>query len=145
MALSAEVPRDLSKVKTKVALNLTARQLICFGTGLAFAVPVFFLLKKMLGMEGAAMGCMVTCIPFFLLGLYEKNGLPAEKLIYFAIRAKYLRTGKRPKVIVTKAEEEAKMEEVRKEIAILEKKANRKSRGVKRKPKPDEGADQVMV
>ena len=27
------VPKDLTKVKTKVALNLTARQLICFGGG----------------------------------------------------------------------------------------------------------------
>ena len=27
------VPKDLAKVKTKVAFNLTARQLICFGAG----------------------------------------------------------------------------------------------------------------
>ncbi len=27
------VPKDLDKVKTKVALNLTKRQLVCFSTG----------------------------------------------------------------------------------------------------------------
>ena len=27
------VPKDLTKVKTKVAFNLTKRQLVCFGCG----------------------------------------------------------------------------------------------------------------
>ena len=36
------VPNDLSKVKTKMALNLTKRQLICFGCGAA----VFQLVEK---------------------------------------------------------------------------------------------------
>ena len=27
------VPNDLSKIKTKIAFNLTKRQLICFGMG----------------------------------------------------------------------------------------------------------------
>ena len=34
------VPNDLSKVKTKMALNLTKRQLICFGCAAAVGVPV---------------------------------------------------------------------------------------------------------
>ena len=127
MALKASVPRDLSKVKTKVALNLTARQLICFGIGIAFALPIFFFLKRPLGMEAAAIGCMIVCVPFFVLGLYEKNGLPAEKLLFYKIRMRYLRVGDRPKVVVTKFEEEEKMDGIRKEIEKLEKKAKRRS------------------
>ena len=123
MALSEEIPRDLSKVKTKVAFNLTARQLICFGLGIALAVPFFFLLRKPLGMETAALVCMIVCVPFFVLGMYEKNGLSAEKLWFFAIRQKYFRVGKRPKVVITKQMEEEKMEMVRKEIRKLENKA----------------------
>ena len=34
------VPNDLSKIKTKIAFNLTKRQLICFGIGAA--IGVFF-------------------------------------------------------------------------------------------------------
>ena len=30
MAISVQVPKDLSGIKTKVALNLTKRQIICF-------------------------------------------------------------------------------------------------------------------
>ena len=36
------VPNDLSKVKTKMALNLTKRQLICFGCAAAVGLPVSY-------------------------------------------------------------------------------------------------------
>lgn len=35
------VPKDLTKVKTKVAFNLTKRQLVCFGGGALIGVPLF--------------------------------------------------------------------------------------------------------
>ena len=38
-------PKDLTAVKSKVFLNLTKRQLICFGGGALIGVPLFFLLK----------------------------------------------------------------------------------------------------
>ena len=34
------VPKDLTKVKTKVAFNLTKRQLVCFGSGALIGVPL---------------------------------------------------------------------------------------------------------
>ena len=40
------VPKDLNAVKTKVMFNLTKRQLICFGSGVAVALPLFFLCKS---------------------------------------------------------------------------------------------------
>ena len=36
------MPRDLANVKTKVAFNLTKRQLICFGAAALVGVPLFF-------------------------------------------------------------------------------------------------------
>ena len=39
------VPNDLSKVKTKMALNLTKRQLICFGCAAAVGVPSYLLAR----------------------------------------------------------------------------------------------------
>lgn len=39
------VPKDLSKVKTKVAFNLTKRQIVCFAAALIIGLPLFFLLK----------------------------------------------------------------------------------------------------
>ena len=43
------VPKDLTKVKTKALFNLTKRQLICFGSGALIGVPLFFLLKGRIG------------------------------------------------------------------------------------------------
>ena len=39
------VPKDLTKVKNKVAFNLTKRQLICIGIGAAMGIPSYFLLS----------------------------------------------------------------------------------------------------
>lgn len=38
MAAYISVPRDFSKVKSKVAFNLTARQLVCFGAAAVVGV-----------------------------------------------------------------------------------------------------------
>ena len=60
------VPKDLTKVKTKVLFNLTKRQLICFGSGALIGVPLFFLLKGSIGTSPAAMVMMVVMIPAML-------------------------------------------------------------------------------
>ena len=54
------VPKDLTKVKTKVMFNLTKRQLICFTGGALIGVPLFFLLRKPTGNSVAAMCMMPT-------------------------------------------------------------------------------------
>ena len=45
MAAYVPVPRDLTRVKSKILFNLTKRQLFCFGAGALIGVPSFFLLK----------------------------------------------------------------------------------------------------
>ena len=54
------IPKDLTKVKTKVMFNLTKRQLICFGAGVLIGAPLFFLLMGPLGSSTAAM-CIGAC------------------------------------------------------------------------------------
>ena len=53
MAAYISVPRDLSKVKSKLLFNLTKRQLICFGSAALLGVPTFFLLRKPIGVSAA--------------------------------------------------------------------------------------------
>lgn len=67
------VPKDLTKVKTKVLFNLTKRQLICFGSGALIGVPLFFLLKGSIGTSPAAMVMMVVMIPAMLFAMYERT------------------------------------------------------------------------
>ena len=74
------VPKDLTTVKTKVAFNLTKRQLICFG----------------LGTTGAVMTLVIAALPFFFLAMYEKDGQPAEKILRNYIRSRFLTPRVRP-------------------------------------------------
>ena len=90
------VPKDLTKVKTKVAFNLTKRQLLCFGGGALIGVPLFFLLRVPMGNSAAAMCMMMAMLPFFLLGVYEKNGQPMEKVVRNILRVCFFRPKQRP-------------------------------------------------
>jgi len=90
------VPKDLSRVKSKIAFNMTKRQLICFGGGALLGVPLFFLLKAPLGNSTAAMCMMLVMLPFFLLAMYEKNGQPLEKIVTNIVRVCFLRPRQRP-------------------------------------------------
>lgn len=90
------VPKDLTKVKTKVAFNLTKRQLVCFGCGALIGVPLFFLLRGPAGNSVAAMCMMLVMLPFFMLAMYEKHGQPLEKIIGNILKVAVIRPKQRP-------------------------------------------------
>ena len=88
------VPKDLNRVKTKVAFNLTKRQLICFGAAAAVGVPTYLLTREPLGTEGAVLLMIGLMLPLFFLAMYEKDGQPAERILRNMLRAR-LWPGKR--------------------------------------------------
>ena len=90
------VPKDLSKVKTKVAFNLTKRQLVCFGSGALIGVPLFFWLRGPAGNSVAAMCMMLVMLPFFMLAMYEKHGQPLEKIVGNILKVAVIRPRQRP-------------------------------------------------
>ena len=90
------VPNDLSKIKTKIAFNLTKRQLICFGIGAAIGVPTYLLTRGAIGNTGALFVMLGIMLPAFLMAMYEKDGLPFEKVLRNMINTKFLRPGIRP-------------------------------------------------
>ena len=87
-----QVPKDLTKVKTKVAMNLTKRQIICFALAGAVGVPVYFLSKSIVGNDIAMMLLIIIALPFFLFAMYERDGQPLEKILI-----NYIRWHKSPK------------------------------------------------
>jgi len=90
------VPKDLTKVKTKVALNLTKRQLICFGAAAVIGIPLYILTRGIIGNSAAALLMIAVMFPLFFMGIYEKDGMPAEKILKNFIRARFAWPGKRP-------------------------------------------------
>lgn len=122
MAISVQVPKDLSGIKTKVALNLTKRQIICFSGAAVTGIPLYFLTKGILGTSAASLLMMGAMLPFFFFAMYEKNGFPAEKILYFMSRQKILTPGIRPyksENLFTALEEREKL---RREVRDLEEK-----------------------
>lgn len=98
MQRNAYVPihKDLATVKTKVFFNLTARQFICFGSGILVGLPLFFLLNKVLSGSAATVIMICVMLPFFLFAMYERNGQPLEKVLRYYIHSRFVRPKKRP-------------------------------------------------
>ena len=90
------VPKDLTKVKTKVAFNLTRRQLICFGGGALVGVPLYIFTRGSIGNDAAAMLMIGLMLPFFLFGIYEKDGQHLEQVLGHIIRAQFIHPPYRP-------------------------------------------------
>ena len=90
------VPKDLSKIKTKVAFNLTKRQIVCLGAALLVGLPLFFLLKGSAGTTLAAMAMIVVMLPCFLFAMYERHGQPLEVVVKNIIQTKFTRPKERP-------------------------------------------------
>ena len=90
------VPKDLTKIKTKMLFGLTKRQVFCFGAAALVGVPLFFLLKEPAGNSTATLCMMMVMLPFFLLAMYEKNGQPLEVILKQMIETKFIRPKNRP-------------------------------------------------
>ena len=90
------VPKDLSTVKTKVVLNLTKRQLICFSAALAVGLPLFFLTKDSVGTSASSLLMIFSMLPLFMFALYEKHGQPLEVILRHYIEVRFLNPKQRP-------------------------------------------------
>ncbi len=89
------VPKDLTVVKTKVLFGLTKRQLICFSGGALVGLPLFFLLKSFTSVSIASICMILVMLPFFMMAMYQRNGVPMEKLAANIIRVYFIRPKRR--------------------------------------------------
>lgn len=123
--LYVSIPKDLNKIKTKVAFNLTRRQLIGFSLAGIMSVPPYLLTKNFLGNDISMILLIVLAFPSLFVTFYEKDGLMAEEYI----KAIYLHQFYQPKKRIKESEYKKLIKE---EISIAKK---RKKNGRKIKPK----------
>ena len=90
------IPNDLSRIKTKVALNLTKRQLLSFGGAALIGVPTYIFTRNVIGNSAAMFLMIALMLPFFFFAMYERDGLPAEKVARNILRVFFIRPGTRP-------------------------------------------------
>ena len=126
------VPKDLSKIKTKVAFNLTKRQIVCFAVALIVGLPLFFLLKDSAGTSAASFVMIVVMLPCFLMAMYEKHGQPLEVVVKNIIQTKFVLPKERPyqtQNLYAVLEKQRKLE---KEVSAIVKGNNQRRRTGKR-------------
>jgi len=122
------IPKDLKKVKTKVAFNLTRRQLIGFTLAGLVGIPVYLFMRKFMPNDIAILFLIVSTLPIFFVTLFEKDGLTFEKHFKHIYLHKFYQPQKR----------------VRKEVYLEQEKKNtahsvrKKSKGIKGKQKKPE-------
>ena len=127
------VPKDLTKVKTKVMFNLTRRQLVCFTAGALVGVPLFLWLREPAGNSMAAMCMMLVMMPFFLLAMYEKHGQPLEVVVKNIIQTKFTRPKVRPYQTENLYALLEKQRALEKEVSAIVKRTDKKDAGSRRK------------
>ena len=120
------VPKDLTKVKHKVVLNLTKRQIICLTIAAAIGLPFYFLTRGTIGTSNAATGMVLLMLPAFMFAMYEKDGLPLEKILWNIINVKILNPAIR-------RYEVENLYEMREQKSVSKEKKGGKRRGKKKK------------
>ena len=94
------VPKDLKKVKNKVALNLTLRQIVCFAIAGVIGIPFYFLVRDKIGTSTTMIITVLIMLPAFLFAMYEKDGQPLEKVLKNLINVNFLKPHVRKKAKV---------------------------------------------
>ena len=89
-------PRNLNLIKSRVAFNLTKRQLISFSCAAVVGIPTYIFTSGTIGNDGGVILMIILMLPFFFIGMYERDGLPAEKVIRNYLRVRVFWPGKRP-------------------------------------------------
>ncbi|OLR54971.1 conjugal transfer protein [Hornefia porci] len=123
------VPKDLSKVKTKVVFNLTRRQLLCFAAALTVGLPLFFLLKGGAGTSLAAFAMILVMLPCFLFAMYERHGQPLETVLKNIIRTRFIRPKERPYQTNNFYAALERQRDLEKEVAAIVRGKNKKRKG----------------
>lgn len=89
------IPKDLDKVKTKVALNLTQRQLIGFSVAGLIGIPVYLFMRKYVPNDIAVIFLIISTLPIFFITMFEKDGLSFEKYFKYIYLHKFYQPSKR--------------------------------------------------
>ena len=119
------IPKDLKRVKTKVAFNLTKRQLIGFSIAGLLGFSAYIFVRKLVPNDIAVLFLIIATLPVFFITLFEKDGLVFEQYFKLIYLHGFYQPGKR----------------VRKEVYLAEQKkiannhVKEKQKGIKKKAK----------
>ena len=90
------IPKDLSTVRSKIAFNLTKRQILCLIPAAAVGLALYFLTRKSMGTTLAATLMVMVMTPGFFFAMYERKGRFTEQILRDICLMKFKRPAARP-------------------------------------------------
>ena len=133
------IPQDVLKHKAKFLGNLSTREVVCGGSGIALALFMrFVVLTRVENQDTRLFLIALTVLPFVLVGFVPIYGQPFEKIALTMVLENYIYPMKRRKEV--RFPEYEKFEKTRPWLFIEESEPeapqNKKSKGTKGRAKP---------
>ena len=88
--MEVKINREIREYTESMFFGLTLRQFIFTVLAAAASIISYFLLRPIIGIEAVSWVCMLTAVPFAVLGFVRYNGMPAEKFIWAWIKSEVL-------------------------------------------------------
>ena len=88
--MEVKINREIREYTESMFFGLTLRQFIFTVLAAAASIISYFLLRPVIGIEAVSWICMLTAVPFAVLGFVRYNGMPAEKFIWAWIKSEIL-------------------------------------------------------
>ena len=88
--MEVKINREFREYTESMFFGLTLRQFIFTVLAAAASIISYFLLRPVIGIEAVSGVCMLTAVPFAVLGFVRYNGMPAEKFIWAWIKSEIL-------------------------------------------------------
>lgn len=88
--MEVKINREIREYTESMFFGLTMRQFIFALLALASSVASYFLLRPVIGIEAVSWICILSALPFALLGFVKYNGMNAEKFIAAWIKSEIL-------------------------------------------------------
>ncbi len=121
------IPKDLNRVKTKIAFNLTRRQLIGFTLAAIVGFPTYLFVRKFLPNDVAIIFMIITTLPIFFITLFEKDGIRFERYFKYIYQNKFYQ----PKTRVRKEVYIEQKKKARNETRKKQTKSKNTTKGIK--------------
>ena len=88
--MEVKINREIREYTESMFFGLTLRQFIFTVLAAATSIISYFILRPVIGIEAVSWVCMLTSVPFAVLGFVRYNGMPAEKFIWAWIKSEIL-------------------------------------------------------
>ena len=88
--MEVKINREIREYTESMFFGLTLRQFIFTVLAAAASIISYFLLRPVISIEAVSWVCMLTAVPFAVLGFVRYNGMPAEKFIWAWIKSEIL-------------------------------------------------------